>query len=95
MSNTADLPPWTDWDDRTRMQIIAFHRHWFLFDVNGEPQVIRRRKVTDKTVEPVRAYCEQENCDLLGDGPSMTEEARQQLRLAWAEYHGWQKANRR
>lgn len=89
-----DLLPWTDWDDYTRMQIIATWRHWHLFNDKGAPRVVKRRKVIDRTKAPPVELCEEERCELDSEDASLTADARDFLRQAWAEWLGWNKANR-
>lgn len=86
MQPACALPPWVEWSDHTKMQIIASYMWWHLFNDNGKPSVIRRRKITDRKTQPVRELCEEEVCTLDGECDSMTTLARDTLRLAWAEY---------
>lgn len=94
MNELTDLPPWTEWDDHTRMSIIAMYRHWFLFNDNGKPKVIKRRKLVDRKAVPVIESCDEEVCDLHGEGKEMTSDARAHLRIAWGEYTGWREVNK-
>lgn len=94
-----DLPLWTEWDEHTKMRVLCSYRHWFLFERNGAPHVISRRRVKHEEIDPEKGpvityRCDEEECQLDGDDKGMTEEARSQLRLAWAEHDGWQRANR-
>jgi hypothetical protein len=72
------LPSWTDWDEQKRMSVVAFYRYWFLFDQNGQPHVVRRRKVFNSSSDPshVDPLLDEEICDLYGEGEDMTPDAR-------------------
>ncbi len=89
---TESLPDWVDWDDHKRTRIIAFYRHWFLFDDKGKPLVIKRRKVKVTEDGKVRHLCDEEVCDLFGTSESMTKDARDTLMLNWGEFSGWRKS---
>jgi hypothetical protein len=90
----TELPIWRDFTDHERMSMIAYYRHWFLFPNNGQPKVVKRRKVFDKSGDGVRELMDEEVCDLYGTGEDMSKEARAQLQVDWSEYTGWKKAQR-